>query len=187
MSSNIEFIKTPIPDLFVLKRKIVSDERGYFFRIFCQEELREIGLKKPISQINFSHAKEKFTTRGFHFQYPPYSETKIVTCTQGEIFDVAVDLRQNSPTFLKWFGINLSENNNLSMYIPEGFGHASQSLTDLSSLIYLHTAPYSNANEGGINVSDPLINVNWPNKPMNQSKRDSSFAYLTDNFKGIVL
>lgn len=187
MSSNLEFIKTPISDLFILKRKIIGDERGHFFRLFCQDELKEIGLKKPLSQINFSHAKEKYTTRGFHFQYAPNCETKIVTCIKGEIFDVAVDLRAGSPTFLKWFGTILSEENKCSLYIPEGFAHASQSLSDESSLIYLHTEAYSKENEGGVNVNDPMISVQWPHQPYNQSERDASFPFLTSNFKGIEI
>lgn len=187
MSSNIEFITTPIADLFVLQRKIASDDRGYFYRVFCQEELRNIGLTKPLAQINFSHAKEKFTTRGFHFQNVPYMETKIVTCAQGAIFDVAVDLRQGSPTFLQWFGTILSEENNKSMFIPEGFAHASQSLSDKSSLIYLHTEVYSREHEGGVNVNDPMISVKWPHPPHNLSKRDASFPLLTVNFKGLPI
>lgn len=187
MSTNIEHIKTPIADLFVLKRKIIGDERGHFFRIFCKDELNEIGLTKPLVQINFSHAKEKFTTRGFHFQYAPNAETKIVTCIKGEIFDVAVDLRAGSPTFLQWFGTILSEENNQSLFIPEGFAHASQSLSDESSLIYLHTEAYSNINEGGVNVNEPMISVEWPHPPHNLSKRDASFSFLPPNFKGITI
>lgn len=187
MSNNIECVKTPIVDLFVLTRKVIADERGHFFRIFCQDELKEIGLFKPLVQINFSHAKEKFTTRGFHFQYPPHSETKIVTCIKGAIFDVAVDLRKGSPTFLQWYGTILSEENHQSLFIPEGFAHASQSLTDESSLIYLHTAAYSAKNEGGVNVDDPMISVDWPHPPYNLSKRDASFPFLPPNFEGITI
>lgn len=187
MSANIEFIQTPISGLFVLKRKVIADERGHFFRVFCQNELKEIGLTKTLAQINFSHAKEKFTTRGFHFQYPPNAETKIVTCTKGEIFDVAVDLREGSPTFLQWFGTVLSEDNHQSLFIPEGFAHASQSLSNESSLVYLHTAAYSAKNEGGVNVNDPMISVEWPHPPYNLSKRDASFPLLPPNFRGITI
>lgn len=185
MSSNIEFRNTPITDLYILKRKIASDDRGYFYRLFCYEELKEIGLSKPIAQINYSHAKGKYVTKGFHFQYPPYAETKIVTCVKGEIFDVAVDLRSNSSTFLNWFGIILSEENKLSFFIPEGFAHGFQSLSDESGLIYLHTEAYSSADEGGLSVLDPAIGVKWPHPPQLLSARDSSFLNINSNFKGI--
>jgi len=147
--------------------------------------LKEAGLFKPIVQINLSNAKEKYVTRGLHFQYPPYTETKIVTCVKGSIFDVAVDLRSDSPTFLKWFGTILSEENMQSLYIPEGFAHGSQSLSDESNLVYLHTALYSGSNEGGLNVLDPAIGIEWPNTPKHLSKRDASFLNINSNFKGI--
>jgi dTDP-4-dehydrorhamnose 3,5-epimerase len=185
MSSKIEILPTPISGLFVLKRKVISDNRGFFYRLFCQEELKEAGLEKPLSQINFSHANEKYTTRGCHFQHPPYTETKIVTCVKGEIFDVAVDLRKGSPTFLQWYGINLSEENNLSLYIPDGFAHASQSLRDNSSLVYLHTEAYSAGNEGGLNALDPMVSIKWPHEPKNLSVRDAHFPLLTSTFSGI--
>ena len=187
MSKNIEYLKTPIADLFVLKRKVMADDRGHFFRIFCKDELKEIGLTKPLSQINLSHAKVKFTTRGFHFQYAPNAETKIVTCIRGRIFDVAVDLRAGSPTYLQWFGTILSEDNKQSLFIPEGFAHASQSLSDESSLVYLHTEAYSDKNEGGVNVNEPMISVQWPHPPQNLSARDASFPFLTSSFKGITI
>lgn len=185
MPLNFNYLPTPIPDLYVLRRNVIGDYRGHFFRLFCNEELKEIGLSKPLAQINFSHAKSKFTTRGFHFQYAPNAETKIVTCIKGEIFDVAVDLRKGSPTFLQWFGTILSEKNNQSLFIPEGFAHASQSLSDESSLIYLHTEPYSASNEGGVNVNDPMISVKWPHPPQNLSQRDAAFEYLSSEFEGI--
>ena len=187
MSSNLEFKATPIAGLFIIERKIIADERGYFFRLFCKDELSEIGLKKSLAQINYSHANKKFTVRGFHFQYLPDCETKIVTCIKGEVFDVALDLRAGSPTFLRWFGTILSEKNNRSMFIPEGFAHATQTLTDKSSLIYMHSGAYSPPTEGGININDPVISVKWPAKPLNLSKRDASFPYLSSTFQGISI
>jgi len=184
---NFKFIKTPITDLFALERRVLTDDRGYFYRLFCCDELQAIGLSKPLSQLNFSYSRTRYTTRGFHFQYPPNTETKIVTCIKGEIYDVSLDLRAGSPTFLKWFGIILSEKNNLSICIPDGFAHASQSLTEESSIIYMHTEAYAAGNEGGINVNDPMISVEWPHYPENLSQRDASLKYLNSDFKGIKI
>ena len=185
MSQNIKFSKTPISGLYVLERSVFNDTRGYFFRLFCSENLKEIGLSKPMAQINYSHSKKKFTVRGLHFQNPPYTETKIVTCTRGEVFDVAVDLRKGSPTFLQWYGLYLTEKNNLSLYIPDGFAHGFQTMTDESDLLYLHTHSYCEESEAGINILDPLIGVDWPGTPKNISERDSSFLHINRKFKGI--
>ena len=155
--------------------------------MFCKDEFSEIGLNKSLAQINYSHSNKKFTVRGFHFQYPPDCETKIVTCINGEVFDVALDLRAGSPTFLKWFGSILSEKNNRSMFIPEGFAHATQTLTDKSSLMYMHSEAYSPLKEDGVNINDPIISVKWKAKPLNLSKRDASFPYLSSNFQGIII
>lgn len=187
MSSIISCTETPILDLYVLKRRVFHDPRGYFFRLFCQDELEAIGLSKPFVQINVSHTKTKFTTRGFHFQYPPHTETKIVTCTRGEVYDIAIDLRRNSPTFMHWYGITLSEKNNLSFYIPDGFAHGFQSMTDNSDLLYMHTHQYCKESEGGLNVLDPLVGVKWPNAPENLSSKDLSFSYINTDFKGLSI
>ena len=185
MSSQIKLASTPIEGLYILSRDIVSDERGFFFRVYCEESLSGLGLSGAFPQINYSFAINKFTTRGCHFQNPPYAETKIVTCSMGAIFDVAIDLREGSKTFLQWFGIVLSEKNGRSLYIPEGFAHGSQSLSNESSLIYLHSKKYSPQNEEGINVFDPMISIKWPGAPANLSKRDKSFPFLSQNFQGV--
>jgi dTDP-4-dehydrorhamnose 3,5-epimerase len=180
-------LKTPISDLLILERNIFTDDRGLFYKLFCCNELQKIGLKKPLAQVNYSHSSKKYTTRGFHFQYPPNTETKITTCIRGEVFDVALDLRVDSPTFLQGFGVVLSGKNNLSVYIPDGFAHASQSLTEESSLLYMHSEVYVPGNEGGINVNDPMISVKWPHTPENLSQRDASFNFLNSDFKGITV
>jgi dTDP-4-dehydrorhamnose 3,5-epimerase len=184
--SNLNFISTTLPDLYLIERKVHKDQRGKFFRIFCQEELSRFGIHKTLQQINFSQAQEKFTTKGIHFQYPPFAESKIITCTRGEYFDLAVDLRPKSPTYLQWFSAILSEDNNLSMYIPEGFGHGWQSLHDNSSLIYLHTQQYNPKYEDGINIMDSRLSISWPNPPINVSDRDQSLNMISDNFSGIM-
>ncbi|MBE7411769.1 MAG: dTDP-4-dehydrorhamnose 3,5-epimerase [Leptospiraceae bacterium] len=183
----MKFLDTPINGLYIIERNIVSDDRGYFFRIFAKEELLKIGHTKPIVHINFSHANNRYTTKGLHFQYPPYSEIKIVTCVKGEVFDFVVDLRKNSPHFLKWFGITLSEKNKKSIYIPEGFAHGFQSISEDSELIYLHTESYRKESEGGINIFDPKIGIQLPSPPVNLSDRDKNFSFLNNDFEGVTI
>lgn len=187
MSSNLTFKATPIEGLFIIERNLIKDNRGFFFRLFAGSELVSIGLKKSIAHINFSHTNDLHSTRGLHFQYPPHTETKIVTCLKGEVFDVAVDLRKDSPTFLNWFGINLSPENNRSFFIPDGFAHGFQVLKKDSELIYLHTNEYVKESEGGLHVLDPLIGIKWPYEPTKLSERDKGFIFLNNNFKGIEI
>ena len=185
MSSNLLFKPTSIDGLIVIERKVVADNRGYFYRLFSKSDFEGIGLKKPLFHINFSHTNKIHSIRGLHFQNPPHTETKIVTCVKGEVFDVAVDLRKNSPTFLKWFGVNLSETNHLSLFIPDGFAHGFQVLQNDSELIYLHTEEYVKESESGLHVLDPMLGIRWPFEPKNLSDRDKGFAFLNNNFKGI--
>lgn len=187
MSQSLKITDTPLQGLSLIERNIIKDDRGEFFRVYCKEELSGVGLLNPLDQINFNTAAEKFTTKGIHFQLPPFAEEKIITCTRGEIFDVAVDLRKGSPTFLQYYSVILSDKNNLSLLIPKGFGHGWQSLKDNSSIIYLHTSSYSPDFERGVNIFDPLIGIEWPNTPAHLSKRDREFEYLTSDFAGIEI
>lgn len=187
MSERFKFSSLDLSGLVLIKRLQIVDNRGYFERLFCAETFSFLGFEKPVVQINRSLTKQCGAVRGLHFQYPPHSETKIVTCLKGEIFDVAVDLRKNSRTFLKWHGENLSAENCRSLFIPEGFAHGFQTLTDDCELLYLHTAPYAPGAEGGINPLDPLINVHWPLPVTEMSDRDSGHAQLDHNFTGVEL
>lgn len=162
----------------------MKDERGSFARLFCADEFSEI-LNKPIIQINHSVNKEKGTTRGLHYQNPPCAETKIVTCMKGEIFDVAVDIREGSETFLHWYGELLSEENSKSMFIPEGFAHGFQTLRDDCELLYLHTGRYRSDYEGGLNVLDPGLNIRWPLPISCTSDRDRQHPYTNADFLGV--
>ena len=125
--------------------------------------------------------------RGMHFQYPPYAETKIVSCLKGEIFDVAVDIRLDSPTFLRWHGEVLSAENRKSLLIPEGFAHGFQTLTDDCELLYLHTAPYTPEAEGALNAQDPRLDITWPCAITEMSDRDRSHPFVGDDFAGVQL
>jgi dTDP-4-dehydrorhamnose 3,5-epimerase len=127
------------------------------------------------------------TVRGMHYQHPPYAEMKLVACLRGQGFDVAVDLRKDSPTFLRWHGEVLSENNYRTFCIPEGFAHGFQTLTENCELIYFHTAAYSPAAEAGLNALDPRLAIDWPNSVTERSPRDQSHSMLSPNFQGISL
>ena len=183
----MKFSKTKLNGLFVIELEPFQDERGKFFRVYCENELNDIGHNKRIVQINQSLTKKKGTIRGMHFQYPPKAEIKMVRCLKGSIFDVAIDLRSNSPTFLKWHSEILSEDNMMILYIPEGFAHGFQTLENDSELLYLHTEIYSPGYEGGINYKDPKINIKWPLEITDVSERDTSFKLIGEDFQGIIL
>lgn len=187
MSARFDFTPTPLAGLIVIRRKPIEDERGIFERVFCAEEMREAGLEKPIVQINHSLTRRKGTVRGIHFQYPPHTETKIVSCMKGEVFDVAVDLRTGSPTFLHWHGEVLSAKNGTSLLIPEGFAHGFQTLVDDCELLYFHTMPYTPHAEGALNAQDPLLGITWPHSIGDMSDRDRSHPFLSSDFEGITV
>ena len=176
---------TPINDLYVIKRKKLEDSRGYFSRFFCLNQLDSYIGKKTIKQINQSCTKKSGSVRGMHFQSYPNLEMKIVSVLKGEIFDVAVDLRKGSPTFLKTFSINLSENNMTSLIIPEGFAHGFQTLTDNCEMIYLHTELYSPQSEGSIHFKDTTLNIKWPLDIVDISDKDLKNPFIDKNFQGI--
>lgn len=178
---------TPIEGLKILIPDINDDERGYFRRVFCQKELLSIKENLIIEQINHSLTKKKGTIRGMHFQYPPHAEIKIIRCTKGKIFDVAVDLRKNSKTFLKWHGEILSAENMKSILIPEGFAHGFQTLEDDCEMVYLHSKSYCKDFEGALRYDEPKINIKWPEKVTMVSERDSKHTFIQDDFAGINL
>lgn len=138
-------------------------------------------------QINHSFTRRRGAVRGLHFQYLPHTETKIVTCLRGEIFDVAVDLRHDSPTLLRWYGEILSAANGKSLYIPEGFAHGFQNLTEECELLYLHTEAYTAQEEGGVHPLDPRVGVGWPLPITELSPRDENHSLLGDDFDGVQL
>lgn len=187
MSSRFDFLPTPLADLTVIRRRPHEDARGLFARLFCVEEFREIGLSKTIAQINHSVTRKKGSVRGLHFQYAPHAETKIVSCLKGKIFDVAVDLRLDSPTFLHWHGEVLSADNRQALCIPEGFAHGFQTLSEDCELIYLHTEAYHPESEGALNVADPKLGIAWPLPITEISERDRNHKLIEQSFQGITL
>lgn len=181
-----DFISTALDGLVVVQRNPVNDERGFFARLWCAEEFSSAGWNKPIAQINHTLTRRRGTVRGMHFQHPPYSEMKLVACLRGEIFDVAIDLRSNSPTFLKWHSEVLSATNQRSLLIPEGFAHGFQTLTDDCELIYLHSVSHTPSNEGALNPTDPQLAIAWPLAIAALSDRDGAHAMLGPDYEGIA-
>ena len=180
----MKFIPTILNGSFTIQLDPINDERGWFARYFCKKEFSTIGHEKEWVQMNHSFSLKKGTLRGMHFQNPPHSEIKLVRCIQGSVFDVIIDLRKDSPTFLKWFGTELSAENKLMMYIPEGFAHGFQTLEDNSGLLYMHTAYYSPEAEDGLRYNDPQVNISWPIEISEISMRDTNHDIL-EKFNGL--
>jgi dTDP-4-dehydrorhamnose 3,5-epimerase len=167
---------TPIPDLLVLERTHAQDERGFFSRFFCESEFAGLGIPFSVAQINHSLTRQRGAVRGMHFQLPPHEETKFVSCIAGAVFDVAVDMRPQSPTYLSWHGEILSAENARSMLIPRGFAHGFQTIEEDSQLLYLVDCPYAPDFETGVNALDPKISITWPLPITQMSRRDKELA-----------
>jgi dTDP-4-dehydrorhamnose 3,5-epimerase len=181
----MKFIETPLKDAFVIELTPFRDRRGEFARLFCKEELKAIGHSKEILQINHSISRNKGALRGMHYQRPPKTEVKIVRCIRGAVYDVIIDIRRGSESFLKWHGERITEDNLLAMYIPEGFAHGFQTLEPESELLYFHSAFYDPEYEGAIRFDDPKIGIKWPIEISEMSERDRSHPLLPSDFKGI--
>ncbi|MEQ1403709.1 dTDP-4-dehydrorhamnose 3,5-epimerase family protein [Neorhizobium sp. Rsf11] len=176
----------PLAGLKLIERQNLSDSRGFLSRMFCAEELAAAGWAKPVAQINLTMTARKGTVRGMHFQHPPHSEMKLVNCIRGAVWDVAVDLRADSSTYLKWHAEELSADNRRSLLIPEGFAHGFQTLTGDCELLYLHSVPYVPGAEGALNSQDAALGINWPLEITEMSERDRRHPYLTEEFTGLT-
>ncbi len=177
----------PLAGLKRIERKRLGDPRGFFARLFCAQELAAAGWIKPIAQINHSYTAKHGTVRGMHFQPPPHAEMKLVSCIRGEVWDVAVDLRAGSPTFLQWQAERLSAENGRALLIPEGFAHGFQTLTDAVELLYCHSMPYAAAVEGGLNPRDGRLDISWPLAIAELSARDAALAMIDQVYEGVRL
>ncbi|MGD9650171.1 MAG: dTDP-4-dehydrorhamnose 3,5-epimerase [Dongiaceae bacterium] len=170
---------TSLAGLYTIEIERKEDERGFFARSWSGEELAKHGLNAQLNQCSISYNKKKNTLRGLHFQADPHGEVKIVRCTKGKIFDVAVDIRPSSPTYLKWHGVELSADNHISFYIPAGFAHGFQTLSDDSEVYYMIGTPYVPEAARGLNYADPKINIQWPlGKPAVINERDKGYSFL---------
>lgn len=187
MNNRFDIHDTPLEGLKLVHRKPIGDNRGYFERMFCAEEFQELIPNKNIVQINHTLTTKRGTVRGLHFQHPPHAEIKFVSCLRGEVFDVAVDLRRGSSTFLHWNAVILSRDNLKTFLIPEGFAHGFQTLTEECELLYFHTSFYRQESEGGLNVNDPGLAIQWPLAITEISQRDLVRPVLLSDFQGIVI
>jgi dTDP-4-dehydrorhamnose 3,5-epimerase len=181
----MKIIPLPLKDSYLIVTDPFDDDRGQFGRIFCKKEISAIGFKKDIVQINHSMTFQKGAFRGMHFQYSPKAEIKMVKCLGGKVFDVIVDLRKGSATFLKWHGEILSEKNMKMMYVPEGFAHGFQTMEENCKLLYFHTEFYNPEFEGSIRYNDPRIDISWPLEVTDISNKDKKHPFLLDDFSGI--
>lgn len=183
----MNILPSRIAGLAVAETTARADHRGAFMRLFCQQELTQVLGARQIVQINHSRTSQVGAVRGLHFQYPPHAEMKLVRCLRGRVWDVAVDLRAGSPTFLQWHAEELSAGNARMMIIPEGCAHGFQVLETDSELLYLHTAFYTPDAEGGVRHDDPRAAIRWPGPITDLSERDRSHLLLSADFAGISL
>jgi dTDP-4-dehydrorhamnose 3,5-epimerase len=174
----LKFHPTPLAGAFVVEPERIEDERGFFARSFCESEFRARGLNPAVAQCNLSWNRRKGTLRGLHFQATPHEEAKLVRCTRGAIWDVLVDLRDGSPTQLRWHAVELSADNRLGLYIPEGFAHGFQTLQDDSEVLYQMAESYHPDHARGVLWNDPRLAIAWPLADPILSERDRSYPPL---------
>jgi dTDP-4-dehydrorhamnose 3,5-epimerase len=179
------FLETPLRGAYLIKLEKHEDERGFFARSWCAEEFSSKGLDARVVQCNVSFNKKKGTLRGLHYQMPPSAETKLVRCTRGALYDVIVDLRADSPTFLKWFGVELTAENYRMLYIPKRFAHGFQTLEDGTEIFYQMSEFYAPHAARGIRWNDPRIGIAWPEADRTISQKDREYADLDRAFAGI--
>ncbi len=176
----MQFISTDIEGVCIVEPRLLQDERGYFTRAFCAEEFRAAGLPAEFVQCNLSMSHNKGTLRGIHYQQPPAAEAKFVRCVQGAIYDVAVDLRETSPTYLQHVGVELSAANGLALFIPDYCAHGYQTLTDNAMVYYHVSAPYTPECEAGMRFDDPALDITWPLQARDVSAKDTQWPLLED-------
>jgi dTDP-4-dehydrorhamnose 3,5-epimerase len=181
----MKIIPTPINGLVIASQDSTQDERGSFARFFCRNELSELMGDKQILQINHSITTKVGAIRGLHYQLQPRAEMKFVRCLFGAVWDVAVDLRTDSPTRYKWHAQTLKAQDGLMMVIPEGFAHGFQALENNSSLLYLHTEYFSKSDEAGLMFNDPMLSINWPLAVTDLSLRDRSHPFIHEQNNGM--
>jgi dTDP-4-dehydrorhamnose 3,5-epimerase len=174
-----EFVPLEIPDLMLIKPRIFGDDRGFFLELYKYSDFVKAGIGAHLVQTNFSMST-KGTLRGLHYQKNPKAQGKLVSCVNGKIYDVAVDIRKGSPYYGKWSGVELTEENKYLLYVPPGFAHGFQVISDLAAVVYKCTQEYSTVDDRGVFWNDPSVNVQWPlNNPL-LSAKDKVHPLLTD-------
>lgn len=183
----MKFVESPLKGAYIIKIDKKVDERGFFARLFCQNEFSEIGLSTDFKQINSSFTALKSTIRGLHYQLMPKSEVKVVRCISGALFDVILDLRPDSPNFGQWFGQTLSSENRTMMYVPRGFAHGFLSLTDNTEVIYFASEVYDPRHEKGVRYDDLKFKIEWPIEVVNISYKDANLQNFDSKWHGVHL
>lgn len=173
------FTETPLKGAYLIEINKIGDDRGFFGRSWCQKEMEEAGLNSKIAQINTSVSKDRGTLRGLHFQLAPYQECKMIRCSRGAIFDMIVDIRPESATFLKWYGVELTEDNHKALYSPEGFAQGFLTLRDNTEITYFTTEFYAPGMDRGVRFDDPQIGIELPIKPVVLSDKDVAWPDFT--------
>ncbi len=177
--------ETPLAGLAALERQPIADSRGFLERLFCQDTIGNMFQGESLRQVNRTVTVKEGSVRGLHFQYPPYSEVKVISCLKGEVWDVVVDLRKDSATFLQHHAIVLSAKNRISLVIPRGFAHGFQTLTPDCELLYCHSADYNHEAEGALNVLDPRLAIHWPKAISEISERDRATPLVKGDFPAL--
>jgi dTDP-4-dehydrorhamnose 3,5-epimerase len=174
------FRETALKGAYIVELERFTDDRGHFARAWCRDEFAKHGIDTVFVQANVSVNPVRGTLRGLHFQLPPHGEVKMVRCVRGAVYDVAVDVRPGSPTFGKWFGVELTQDNFLMSYIPDGFAHGFQSLVEDSEVNYLVSNFYSPAASTGLRYDDPALGIDWPLPVTRISERDRTWKLLSE-------
>jgi dTDP-4-dehydrorhamnose 3,5-epimerase len=179
------FHPTPLQGAYLIELEKRGDDRGFFARFFCEREFGQKGLEQRFVQVNNSLSEKRGTLRGLHYQLPPAAEVKVVRAVKGALWDVIVDLRPDSPTFRKWFGAELNDENRLMMYVPRGFAHALITLKNATEAFYLVSEFYAPEAERGVRWNDPSIGIEWPIQPVEISAKDAAWPDLDPTFHGL--
>ena len=175
MEDLVTFTELDARGAFVIDLDPRRDDRGFFARAFCQREFGNLGLATTVAQANIGHSRLRGTLRGLHYQTPPFAEAKLVRCTRGSVYDVMIDLRPGSPTFMRWVGFELSAAGHRMLYVPEGFAHGHQALEDESEVFYLVSQPFAPEHERGVRWNDPAFGIGWPIADPILSPKDRAF------------
>ena len=181
----MKFMETHLKGAYLIDIEKNGDERGFFARVFCQNEFSGIGLSTEFKQVNSSFSALKGTIRGMHYQLTPSAEVKVVRCISGSLFDVIIDLRPDSPNYGQWFGEILSSENRLMMYLPRGFAHGFMTLADNTEVFYFASEFYAPELEKGIRYDDPKFNIEWPADPTEISKKDTNLPDFDTDWHGV--
>jgi dTDP-4-dehydrorhamnose 3,5-epimerase len=174
----MRFEQTKLKEVLIVHQEVMSDNRGFFSRVYCEQTFNKTGLNFTAKQINRSLSLNKFTLRGLHYQINDSAEEKFIRVIKGSIWDVAVDVRPESPTYLRYVGVNLDAVSSHGIFIPKGFAHGMLTMSDDTEIEYIVSSSYSPANERGLRWNDPSLGITWPQEPKYMSEKDSTWKFL---------